>query len=90
MLSARTRVLIDWALIISFAIVAITGIVLLLYPQGAHRGWRAAKAAATAWYTSSEILQLHIWSGIAFIVLCTVHLVINWNCLKNMTKACFK
>ncbi len=90
MVDVRARVVLDWLLTISFALVAITGIILLFYPhEGVHRGWRTAEVV-TAWYARPEILQIHIWAGIAFVVLCLIHLAINWTCLISMTKAAMK
>ncbi len=90
MMNVRARVIVDWLLIISFAVTALTGIILLLYPHnGMHRSWRTAEIATTP-YARPEILRIHMWSGIAFVVLGIIHLTINWTCLKNMTRMAMK
>lgn len=90
MVGVKERVIIDWLALVSFILVAITGIMLIFYPhEGVHRGWYAIDAMRLP-ISRANILQIHIWSGIAFVIICGIHIATNWNCLKNLTKAAVK
>jgi hypothetical protein len=68
---------IDLGLLISFLIVAITGIIkfpgLGLYQK----------------FGFSNITKLHDLSGIGLIILVLVHLILHWNWIVSMTKLIF-
>jgi TRAP-type uncharacterized transport system fused permease subunit len=71
---AKLNYIVDVGLAISFAIVAVTGI--LKFPALGGR--------------MRDYVPLHDWSGIIMAVLVLIHLVLHWNWIVAMTKSFFK
>jgi len=74
---AKLNYFVDLLLLISFLLVAITGI--LKYP-----GW--FNHLVLPWRTLSKI---HDWSGVTIVLLVMVHLFLHWKWIVFMTKKIF-
>lgn len=78
---------IDFGMLLSFLVTAVTGIMLILFlPSGIRQGgyqmlWGVIK---------STWLKVHTLAGLIMIILCIVHIILHWTWIVVMTKRIFK
>lgn len=73
---ARQNLILDAVVAVSFVICALSGIALLLVPEGSGAG---SSPARIAWDMA------HTWSGVLLIGSAVIHLAIHWRWVKNVT-----
>jgi len=82
----KINYVIDFLMIISFIVTAITGLVIFFFlPSGLKQGGYQTFLGIikTTWSA------VHDWSGIIFIILIIVHFILHWNWIISMTKNIF-
>ncbi|MFN2199836.1 MAG: DUF4405 domain-containing protein [Caldilineaceae bacterium] len=82
---ARTNVLVDAAVALTFAVCAISGIYFLFVPHGGYQGGKVAGWDPGFLFTRLTWDLIHTWSGAALIVAALVHIAIHWLWLKKVT-----
>jgi hypothetical protein len=78
--------LIDAALFLGAVVSSISGIYFLFFPVGGYQGGRNPMYGITVLFQRETWDNLHTWFGIGMILAATVHVVIHWNWIINMTK----
>jgi hypothetical protein len=81
---------IDFTLFSSAIIAALSGIYFLYLPTGGYQGGRNPYYNLQILFSRQTWDNLHTWGGVAMIVAVTIHLVLHWTWVKNMTKSIFK
>jgi hypothetical protein len=77
---AKINIAIDATVAISFISTAISGLYFFLFPEGSR---------AAVVFTSTTWDLIHTWSGVTMIVAVSVHLVIHWRWITNVTSRFF-
>lgn len=86
----RNNWMIDAGLFTSAVIVALSGIYFLFFPIGGYQGGR------NPWYNVQILFirhtweDLHLWSGLAMIIIASVHLALHWSWVVNMARRTIK
>ena len=73
------KYIVDIGLLISFLIVTITGI--FKFP-----GIREHLGCVYEVIPRAQMAMIHDWSGVALVVLVLIHLILNFNWIKTMTR----
>jgi hypothetical protein len=81
---AKVNVAIDAAIALSFLVCALSGLYFLIAPSGSQGGHSAALDPGFLFNMATWDL-IHTWSGVTLISAATVHLVIHWRWIKNVT-----
>lgn len=79
---SKINYIVDMLMVLSFFVVAVTGLVLFLFLNG--RGGGRFFGSIRHTYVS-----IHNWSGMIFIILVIVHLILHWDWIVCMTKNVF-
>jgi hypothetical protein len=82
----RNNWLIDAVLFLGALVASISGIYFLFFPVGGYQGGRNPMYGITVLFQRGTWADLHTWFGIAMIIAATVHIMIHWNWIVNMTK----
>jgi preprotein translocase subunit SecY len=85
---ARTNLLVDAAIALSFLIAALSGVYFLFAPGGALRGGAAAADAGFIFSRTTWDI-VHTWSGAALIFAAVVHFAIHWGWITKVTRRFF-
>ena len=78
----KAKYFVDIGLIISFLLVTLTGIF-------KFRGIRESLTGLYEAIPRATMSGIHDWSGVAMAVLVLVHLILNWDWIKSVTKDIF-
>ncbi|MEM4703412.1 MAG: DUF4405 domain-containing protein [Candidatus Pacearchaeota archaeon] len=83
---AKLNYIIDFLMVISFIVTSITALIIFFFlPSGIPRAGHQIFLGTTKRAWSS----IHNWSGIIFIILVIIHLILHWNWIISMTKNIF-
>jgi len=86
MVTPKTNYVVDFLMTLSFIVTAITGLIIFFFlPSGVRQG---------STQTFLGIIKgtwsfVHDWSGIIFIILVILHLILHWNWVIAITKNIF-
>lgn len=86
--STRTRsnYFIDASLFISALVAILTGMYFLYLPIGGYQGGRNATFGITLLFERGTWDLLHMWSGVAMILIAAIHIPFHWGWIKNMVR----
>ena len=79
----KLKYIIDIGMLVSFVLVAVTGII--KFPK-----FLRSLGVDTSNIPFYELSRIHDWSGIALTILVLIHLFLNFNWIVNTTKKLFK
>jgi hypothetical protein len=65
---------------------ALTGIFLLFVPSGGFQGGRNPSYGATLLFTRGTWVDIHVWSGVAMLILAVIHLALHHKWLGEMMR----
>ncbi|MEM2226169.1 MAG: DUF4405 domain-containing protein [Candidatus Bathyarchaeia archaeon] len=77
---SKINYIVDVLMVLSFFVVAVTGLVLFLFLNGRGRFFGSIRHA---------YVSIHNWSGMIFIILVIIHLILHWDWIVCMTKNVF-
>ncbi|MEM4625370.1 MAG: DUF4405 domain-containing protein [Candidatus Pacearchaeota archaeon] len=84
---SRINYFVDALMTFTFLITAITGLIIFFFlPSGIKQG----RYQTFLGITKGTWSFIHNWSGIIFIVLLLIHLILHWKWIVTMTKSIFK
>ena len=86
----RNNWLLDSLLLISGLIAMVSGIYFLFFPIGGYQGGRNPAYNLILIFTRHTWDDLHTWSGVAMIMIITIHLSLHWHWVVNMTRRMLK
>ncbi len=88
MVSKRTLYnwLLDASLALSGLLAALTGVYFLFLPSNGYQGGRNPFYGITILFERATWDDLHIWTGLAMIVVALVHLVIHWKWVVSTSR----
>ena len=84
MTKPKTNYWIDFIMLISFLVVAITGLILFFMPSGQGSSWISFLGIIK--HTWSEI---HNWVGLFLILIIIIHFLLHWKWFVTLTKSLF-
>ncbi len=82
---ARTNVLVDAAVAVSFFVCAISGAYFLFVPHGGNPGRMVAGWDPGLLFTRMTWDLIHTWSGVAMILAALTHVAIHWRWITKVT-----
>ena len=81
----RLKYLIDALMLLSFLIIAMSGFILwIIFPSGSGAG-----RAPPFIFDRFQWIFIHDWLSVLLVILIFIHLILNWNWIKSMTKNIF-
>jgi len=86
-MKVKLNYFIDSLLAVSFFVVAATGLIIFFFlPEGVRRGG----CQEFLGIIKQNYINIHNWSGILFIILVAVHLVLHWQWIACITRSLLK
>jgi len=82
--------LVDALLFLSGVLAALSGVYFLFLPVGGYQGGRNPMYGVTILFSRHTWEDLHVWSGIAMIVVAAVHIALHWNWITSMSRRALK
>ncbi|BBB48208.1 DUF4405 domain-containing protein [Pelolinea submarina] len=89
-LSAQTRQrywLVTLLIVIGLALTA-SSVYFLYFPNG-YQGGRNPDYNTSVLFNRTDWSQIHLWSGIAMIIILLIHIPVHWKWIMDMGKRCF-
>jgi hypothetical protein len=86
----RNNWLIDTLLFVGAVLALISGIYFLFLPIGGYQGGRNPMYGVQILFSRTTWSDLHTWGGILMILAATVHIIIHWDWIVNMTRRVFR
>ncbi|MGD9091284.1 MAG: DUF4405 domain-containing protein [Anaerolineales bacterium] len=77
---------IDAVLFFSAIIAALSGLYFLYLPSGGYQGGRNPYYDIQIFFSRHTWGDLHMWGGVVMIAVATIHLVLHWSWVVNMTR----
>lgn len=77
-----TRAIVAIMLISIWCLTALTGFVLWAAPAGPRAGWRVIFLGLT----KHDWNKIHLWFGVAMIVITLIHLALDWKALRGVIR----
>lgn len=65
---------------------AISGFLLWLVIPGGHRGFGIGQVTGDFLWSRFTWIEIHDWTALALVVVVTIHIIIHWKWIINMTK----
>lgn len=88
-----SQTMIRWGVVgllfLSGLVVFASSVYFLLVPAG-YQGGRNPYYGLTVLFDRETWHQLHLWSGVAMIILLVVHILIHWKWIQAMFERCFR
>ncbi|MFZ6018867.1 MAG: DUF4405 domain-containing protein [Chloroflexota bacterium] len=78
--------LLDMSLLTSGVVAAISGVYFLILPSGGYQGGRNPYYQTQILFERHTWEDLHIWGGIAMILVAFIHIVFHWKWIKAMVR----
>jgi hypothetical protein len=75
-------------LILSGLAVTFSSLYFLYFPTG-YQGGRNPAYNTVVLFSRTDWSQIHLWSGLAMILVLLVHIPVHWNWIVDMAKRCF-
>jgi hypothetical protein len=86
----RNNWLLDAGLFVSALIAFLSAIYFLYLPTGGYQGGRNPWYNVQILFSRHTWEDIHLWSGVAMIIVAAVHLIIHWSWVVNMTRRTIK
>jgi hypothetical protein len=87
---AKTNLLVDIVIAVSFLLTAVSGIYFLFAPTGGFQGGQNAGWDPGFLFSRTTWDLIHTWAGVVLIGAAAVHFVIHWRWIKNVTTRFFQ
>lgn len=82
----RNNWLLDMGLLASGLVAALSGVYFLFLPTGGYRGGRNPYYAIHILFECHTWEDLHVWGGIAMILIALVHIAVHWRWFQGMVR----
>jgi uncharacterized membrane protein YhdT len=77
-----SRAVIAIMLIAGWCLTAVSGFILWAAPSGPRAGWRVLFLDMT----KREWSEIHLWFGVAIIVITLIHIALDWKALRGVIR----
>jgi hypothetical protein len=86
----RRNWIVDASLFLSAVLVSLSGIYFLFLPSGGYMGGRNPYYGIEIIFERATWDDVHTWSGVAMILIVSIHLPVHWGWFVSMTKRTLK
>lgn len=88
--TTRLNLIMDAGVFLSALVAGFSGLYFLYVPTGGYQGGKNPFYEVTVLFSRSTWDDLHLWAGVAMILIVTVHLLYHWDWVVMMTKKIWK